>query len=312
MAVRMDTARRRRSWCTSPRRRQEVIAGYLGVLPWVLGFGLFTIGPMLFSIGIIFTDWAIVREPSFIGFGNFVTAGKDPLFWKSLYNTAWITVFTVPVSLVVSMFLAILVNNKLKGINLFRTVFYLPSQTPAVAGAILWLWLLQPQYGLINGLLDQLHLPRQSFLVDTNWSKMIFVVIGIWGTGAGMLIYLAGLSGIPRTMYEAASIDGANWIARLRHVTLPMLTPVIFFNLILGIIGSMQGGFTQALLITEGGPLNSTLVFILYLWRNGFEYFDMGYAALLAWILFAIILLITLANFKLSGRWVHYEGELTK
>jgi multiple sugar transport system permease protein len=286
-----------------------LIAGYLFVLPWILGFLIFTAGPMIASIVIAFMKWEVITAPEFVGVQNFTELVRDPLFATSLYNTAFYTILAVPLQLVVALLTAMLLNTKANGIALYRTIYYLPSVTPVVASAMLWLWIFNPEFGLANALLDKLGLPKQLWLLDPNWAKPAFIFMSLWGVGGTMVIFLAGLQGVPAELYEAASIDGANSRQRFWQITLPMLTPVIFFNLLIGLIDSFQI-FSSAYIMTDGGPQNRTLFYVLYLYRNGFKYFQMGYASALAWVLFVIVLLFTLMQFRLSKRWVYYETDV--
>lgn len=286
-----------------------LIAGYLFVLPWILGFLIFTAGPMIASIVIAFMKWEVITTPEFVGVQNFTDLVRDPLFATSLYNTAFYTLIAVPLQLIVALLTAMLLNNKVRGIALYRTIYYLPSVTPVVASAMLWLWIFNPEFGLANALLDKLGLPKQLWLLDPNWAKPAFIFMSLWGIGGTMVIFLAGLQGVPAELYEAASIDGANSRQRFWQITLPMLTPVIFFNLLIGLIDSFQI-FSSAYIMTDGGPQNRTLFYVLYLYRNGFKYFQMGYASALAWVLFIIVLLFTLLQFRLSKRWVYYETDV--
>lgn len=285
------------------------IAGYLFILPWLLGFLIWTAGPMVASIIIAFMKWEVIAAPEFIGVQNFVDLVNDDLFWACLYNTAFYTFIGVPLQLGVALLTALLLNAKVKGIALYRTVYYLPSVTPVVASAMLWLWIFNPEFGLANAFLENLGIEKQLWLMDPNLAKPSFILMSLWGIGGAMVIFLAGLQGVPLEMYEAASIDGANTLQQFRRITLPMITPVIFFNLLIGLIDSFQI-FSSAFIMTDGGPQNKTLFYVLYLYRNGFQYFKMGYASALAWVLFVIILVFTLIQFRLSRQWVYYETEL--
>ena len=289
---------------------REAWEGRLFVLPWIVGFVVFTAGPMLYSLYLAFTDFDVLSPPKWVGVVNFVHAlTGDNLFWTSLFNTAYYVIIAVPLYLSASFLVALAVNRPVRGINIYRTLYYLPSITPAVASSILWLMLFQSDFGLVNSLLTALGLPTRNWLYDPDVTKLVFVVMGLWGIGSSMVVFLAGLQSIPETLYDAAAIDGAGVWARFRHVTVPMMTPLIFFNLILGIIASFQV-FTAAYIITRGGPANSTLFYVLYLYDNGWQFLKMGYASALAWMLFVIILGFTLVQFKLADRWVYYEGGL--
>uniref|UniRef100_A0A540VL54 Sugar ABC transporter permease n=1 Tax=Litorilinea aerophila TaxID=1204385 RepID=A0A540VL54_9CHLR len=282
------------------------MVGYIFISPFILGFLLWFLLPAVTALWLAVNDWNLIRPPRFVGADNFLKMGTDRLFWQSLKVTTVFSIISVPVGLVLSFLLALLMNTKVRGIAFFRTVYYLPSIVPAVASAVLWAWILNTEFGLLNVLLQALGLPKVPWLQDPEWALPALILMSLWGLGGSMIIYLAGLQGIPETYYEAARIDGAGRWAQLRHITIPLMSPIIFFNLIMGIIGSFQI-FTAGYLVTNGGPQNATLFYVLYLYRNGFEYLDMGYAAALAWILFFIILALTLFVFKYVGRMVHYE-----
>lgn len=291
---------------------REARWGIFFVTPWVIGFLIFTLGPVMASLGLSFMDYELITAPTWRGLGNYVELlTRDRLFGLSLYNTVYYTLFSVPLGLMAAFLLALLLNVKLPGMNIYRTVFYLPAVTSGVAVSLLWVWLFNPQFGLINHLLRSIGLPGPGWLVDEAWSKPAFILMSIWGVGGTAVIFLAGLQGVPRSLYEAAEIDGANTWQRFRNVTVPMMTPVIFFNMIVGIIGSFQV-FTSAYVMTQGGPRESTLFYVLYLFRQGFKLLRMGYAASMAWILFIIIIILTLIQLRLSTRWVYYESELTE
>jgi len=283
------------------------VTGYLFILPFILGFLLWFLVPALTAVWLTFFDWNMIRDPIYIGLENFKEIFRDKLFVQSLKATAYYTVGSVPVSLVVAFLLALLLNTKVRGMAVFRTIFYLPSIVPAVANAVLWNFVFNTEFGLVNALLRALGLRKIMWFQDPKWAMPALIIMSLWGLGYGVVIYLAGLQGIPEVLYEAAEIDGAGRWAKLRSVTIPLMSPVIFFNLIMGIIGSFQV-FTAGFLITGGGPQNSTLFYVLYTYRTGIQYFDMGYAAVLAWILFFIILGLTLLIFRYAGRLVHYEA----
>jgi multiple sugar transport system permease protein len=291
-------------------RGREAITFYLFITPWIVGFLLFTIGPIVASMVLSFTDYDIMLAPSFIGLDNYTEIFGDPLFYTGLYNTIYIVVFSVPLGMIAAFGLAMLLNQKVGLMPVYRTAYFIPSIVPAVASAALWLYLLQPQWGLVNGFLESVGIPGPGWLSSEVWSKPAIILILVWGTGGTMIIYLAGLQDIPVSLYEAAEIDGANDWAKFWHVTLPLMTPVIFFTLILGVIGTFQI-FSQIFVLTDGmgGPQNSTLVYVMYLYRNAFNFFRMGYASALAWILFILILVLTWVQFKWASRWVYYETE---
>jgi multiple sugar transport system permease protein len=293
----------------SKLRRQEAIDGYLFIAPWVIGFVLWVAGPMLASVALSFMHWDLLSEPSWAGVENFTNLFQDRLVLVSLWNTAYYTFISVPLELATALGMAMLLNQRIRFQSVFRTCFYIPSVMPAVANAVLWLWILNPEVGLANALLRLVGLPELEWLWSPTTSKPSFILMSLWGVGNAMVIFLAGLQGIPMTLYDAAEIDGANWWQRFRNVTIPLLSPVILFNLVLGIIGSFQI-FTGAFLLTNGGPAHSTLFSVLYLYRLGFEQFRMGYASAVAWLIFLIILVFTIIQLQLAKSRVHYEGEV--
>ena len=302
--------------------RGEAGAGISFASPWFIGFAIFTLGPILVSIVFSLCDYDVLHPPRYVGLQNYhdqlavsfthaANTGKlqisahDPLFWKSLWNTVYMMI-GIPLGMAAGLIVALLLNVKIKGMSVYRTIFYLPAIVPAVASSILWLWVLNPQSGAINCILGALHMGKPPWLTDPMWSKPSIILMGLWGAGSGMIIWLAGLQGIPESLYEAARIDGAGAWRCFKHVTMPMLSPYIFFNLIMGVIGTLQV-FTQAFIITQGGPVDSTLFYVYNLFNHAFRYFHMGTASALAWILFVVILALTLVQLKLAPRWVHYE-----
>jgi multiple sugar transport system permease protein len=294
------------------RQRREALEGVLFASPWLIGFFLFTAGPMIASFLMSFTRWNGItpfREIEWVGSENYARlAAHDPSFRKALYNTAFYALFSVPIGMATALGMALLLNQRVKGLAFFRTVFYLPSVVSGVATAMLWAWLFNPSFGGVNWVLRHLGLPEPGWLTDERTAIWVFIFMSVWGVGNAMLIYLAGLQGIPEHLYEAAELDGAGPLVRFRHVTVPMLTPTLFFNLVMAIIGSFQV-FTSAFVMTEGGPNEATLFYVLYLYQKAFEQFQMGYASAMAWILFAIVLALTLLVLRSSKAWVYYEGE---
>lgn len=287
----------------------EARDAYLFILPWFLGFLLFTAGPMLASLYISFTRWEIVTPSVWVGLAQYEKLFADDRFWLSLYNTSYYVFIGVPLHLLMALLAALAVNLNLRGIRFFRTAYYVPSLTPVVANSILWVWIFHPEWGLANAFLEWMGLEGLYWLQDRRLAKPALIIMSFWSIGGQMVILLAGLKGIPETLYEAASIDGANWWSRFWQVTLPLLTPALFFNLIIAIIGAFQV-FTQAFIMTDGGPNYATLFYLLYLYRAAFENFRMGYASAMAWVLFVIVLIFTFIQFRLSDRWVFYEGDL--
>jgi multiple sugar transport system permease protein len=302
------TARRRRPLSQS---RREELAAYLFISPWIIGFLIFTVGAMIFSLGLSFWDTDLLARSRFVGPGNYVALFQDSLFLQSLKVTTYYSLAVVPLSTVIALLIALMLNQQIVFQGTFRTIYYLPALVTGVPLVVLWAWVLNPDTGLLNGFLRELGLPRNVlprwFLSET-WAVPSIILMSLWGTGSNMLLYLAGLQSIPTQLYEAAKIDGANAWRLFWHVTLPLLTPTIFFNVILNVIGSYQV-FGQAYLMTNGGPNNATLTMVLYLFRKAFQQFYFGYASAIAWVLFLIILVLTLLVIRSSDAWVYYEGS---
>ena len=289
-------------------KTRKLFLGLLFTAPFTIGFVGLTVYPLLASLYYSFTRYAILTPPKWIGMNNYVTLfTKDDLFWKSLWNTAYYTLMFVPASLILSFILALSLNVKVRGMSAYRTIYFLPTLVPSVALAILWLWLFNPQYGLLNELLNIFGLPPLGWVADPKTAMPSMVIMGLWTVGQTVIIFLAGLQDVPVHLYEAAEIDGAGTMQKVFNVTIPLMTPVILFNLLVGIIASFQT-FTQAYIMTNGGPANATLFYVLNLYRNGFQYVKMGYASALAWILFLIILVCTVAVLRLSRGRVYYGG----
>jgi len=285
---------------------KENIEGYLFISPALLGVIIFSLGPMIASLILSFMQYDIVNPPRFIGTSNFKVLLADPLFSKALFNTMYYVGGVVPLRLVVALLAAILLNQKIKGVTFYRTAYYLPSVSAGVAISIVWTYVLDPQYGLINSVLRYLGIEGPPWLQSTTWAMPGLILMGTWSIGQPMVIFLAGLQGIPTHLYEAVSIDGGNWWHKFRYVTLPMLTPVIFFNMVMQIIGTFQV-FTSVYVMTNGGPMNSTLVYVFYLYQQAFQWLKMGYGSALAWVLFLIIFTLTVLQFRISSLWVYHE-----
>jgi multiple sugar transport system permease protein len=282
--------------------------GYAFVSPWLLGLVLFGVVPFFASLYLSFTKYELLGAPEWTGLANYRRLFlEDPRFWISLKVTLYYSVLAVPTGLVIAFILALFLNADIVARPLFRTMFYLPSVTAGVATAFLWAYLLNPTNGLVNTLLSLVGIKGPGWIYSRQWAVPALVMMSWWGAGGTIIIYLAGLQAVPQHLYEAAEIDGASSWGRLRHVTIPMMSPTIFFTMVMGVIGSFQM-FTTAYVITNGGPADATLFYILYLFRQAFQNFNMGYASALAWVLFVIVLGITLGQLKLSGRWVYYEG----
>jgi multiple sugar transport system permease protein len=295
--------------------RREAMLFWLLIAPWIIGFILLTLGPMIASLYISLTRWNVLTAPVFIGLDNYIfILTRDSDFRQALKVTTIYSIFSIPIQLMIALGLAILLNEATKMVGLFRTLFYLPAVVAVVASAVLWQWLLNPDVGPINGFLRLFGIQGPKWFADPNWALPGLIIMSMWGVGGQMLIFLAGLKGIPKSLYEAGEIDGATRVQRFFTITLPMLSSTVFFNLVLGIIGSFQT-FGSALVIssaragTPGGPLKSTLFYMLYTWVKGFAETRMGYAAALSWILFIIILIFTLITLRSSSLWVYYESD---
>ncbi|MGE8203699.1 carbohydrate ABC transporter permease [Heyndrickxia sp. NPDC080065] len=292
------------------KRQWSKLTPYIFVSPWIIGFVVFTLGPLLFSFVISFFDWPIVGEKKFVGFSNYITMfTDDPLFWQSLWVTVKFAIVFVPLNIILALLLAILLNQKVKGSSLFRTFFYVPSVISGVALAMIWGSVYDGEYGILNYLLSLIGIQGPDWLNHTSWALVAMVIASLWGQGSMMLIFLAGLKNIPHELYEAAEIDGAGTFYKFFKITLPLLSPTMLFNLIMTIIGAFQT-LTLALVLTGGGPLQSTYFYAMYVYENAFKYFKMGYSSANAWIMFLIVLALTLLVFKSSSMWVYYENEV--
>ncbi len=294
---------------------REHLEGYLFISPWILGMVLFALGPILASFGLAFTRWNLFTEPEYVGWANFQKLAHDPLFYKSVFNTIYYTVFAVPLGLVLALGLAMLVNHRLRGVNFFRTAFFLPNVVAGIAMLLLWKWLFDPNFGLINLFLDWtglmavfewIGIGRPQWISSRAGAMPGMIFMSIWGLGGSMMIFLAGLQNIPRELIEAAELDGAGPWKRFRYVTVPLLTPTIFFLTMVGVIASLQI-FNQAYVMTQGGPAHATLFYVLYLFQTAFERFQMGYACAMALVLFVITLIVSLIQLAMGKKWVHYQ-----
>ena len=300
------------------------VAGYLFCAPWILSILIFTAYPMLASFYFSFTKYNVIQPPRWLGLGNYVNMlYRDARIGRAVYNTLYLTLLGVPLHMVSSLALAVLLNAKVRLVGFYRTLYYMPSLVPPVAGVLLWMLIMDPRQGLLNVILTSIGLPRLGWFTDPVWSKPAMLIMGMWGVGSPTLIYLASLKDVPQELLEAATIDGAGSWRRFWGVTIPLISPVILFNLVMAVIGSF-GTFTSAFVAgsggggglsggptgTAGGPLESLLVYMLYLYAQAFRYFEMGYASAMAVALFLAVMALTLAIFRSSGRWVHYEGGL--
>ncbi len=293
-------------------RSKKSMIPYLFIMPWIIGFLVFTIGPLLFSLVISFFDFPLIGDAKFIGFNNYIQMfTQDKLFYHSLGVTFKFAVIFVPLYIIIALSLALLLNQDVKGQSFFKTVFYLPSVISGVALSMIFIWLFDYKYGVLNYILSQIGINGPNWLGSTSWSLIAIVIASLWGQGTMVLIFLAALKEIPKDYYEAATIDGANAFRRFINITLPLITPALLFNIIMTIISAFQQ-LTLALLITKGGPLKSTYFYAMYVYNNAFKHFEMGYASANAWIMFIIILTFTMLVFKSSSAWVYYESEAKK
>jgi multiple sugar transport system permease protein len=289
--------------------RRNLRNGLLFISPYLIGFLCFTAYPLGASLYYSTTNYNILKAPEFIGLHNYIKLLiDDPLFWISLKNTIYYALFAVPLTTIFALTVAILLNTKVPGLSIFRTVYYLPSIVPTVASSIIWILLLNPQFGIVNTVIRFLGFQAPGWLADPAWSKPALIMMALWGTGSTIVIYLASLQDVPTHLVEAAILDGANSFQRFLNVTIPMISPAILFNVIMGLISSFQV-FTNAYVMTGGGPNNSTLFYALYLYRNAFQYIKMGYASAMAWLLLVLTLLLTLLVMRSSARMVYYGGE---
>ncbi len=304
----MKTTRLKKIW-QNPLKKKQAVWGYIFVSPWVIGFLIFGLYPIIMSLYYSLCHYDVLRIPEFIGLRNYKELFfSDDKFWISIWNTLFYTALRVPLGIIGSLLLAVLVNNAVKGIKFFRTVFFVPSIITGVILSVIWLWMLNPQYGLINTILTFLGIKGPLWLINPDWSKPAIVLMSVWAIGGGrMLVFLAALQGIPEHLYEVVELDGGGWWSKFRYVTVPMISPILFLWSVLEVIFSLQV-FVEAYIMTQGGPLNSTLFYNLYLYNKAFDDFEMGYASAMAWILLIITLIITLIQFKLSKKWVYYEG----
>jgi multiple sugar transport system permease protein len=292
--------------------RTENIYAYLFLLPWIVGFVAFVAGPILASLVLSLTTYDIATDPEFIGIANYVRAfTQDPLFWGSILRTFEYSIVVVPLGVGGALLAAVLLNQGLKGTNVYRTIFFMPHLTPVVASIFIWLWLLHPQYGFVNEALFRIfRIIGPGWFNSKEWAIPSLLLVALWGIIGGnmMLIFLAGLQGVPKDLYEVASIDGASTLRRFGNITLPMISPTLFFNSVLAIIGALQT-FTSAFVATQGGPAYATWFYALHIYATAFQFDEMGYASALAWIFFIVLVSFTFVQFRASTRWVYYAGE---
>ncbi|MCP3808608.1 MULTISPECIES: carbohydrate ABC transporter permease [Paenibacillus] len=288
--------------------RMERNWGLLFALPAILGLMIFTIGPIAASFVFSLTDWTIGGQMTFIGLDNYRTIlTEDATFSQSMFVTTYYALGSVPLGLAAAFIIALLLNQKVKGLSVFRTIYYLPTIVPSIANTMLWLWMFNPDFGLLNSLLEGVGLPGSKWIYDESTAIPSLIMMSTWGIGNTVIIFLAGLQSVPTHLYEAAEVDGGNRWHKFFHITIPSMTPTIFFNLVMSLISTFQV-FNQAYVMTNGGPNNSTLFYVFYLWRTAFTETKIGYASALAWILFFVIMVLTVLIFSTSKKWVHYEG----
>jgi multiple sugar transport system permease protein len=307
-----------RSLWSSPLRRREAIDGFVFILPWFLGLLIFTLGPFLAGMYFSLTEYDGITSARWVGFENYRRIFfSDPKFWLSVYNTLWYVAVAVVPGVILALLLALLLNQSVRGITVFRTIFYMPSIIPAVASVSLFIFILHDRFGLLNEMLFQVFgIVGPRWLTSPVWTKPSLVLWSMWGIGGSMIIYLAGLQGIPRSLYEAAAIDGASALRQFWSITIPMISSTIFFVMVIGIIGSFQI-FTPVFIMNAGsygqgataGPLDSLLFWVIYIYQQGFLFFRMGYASALSWLLFLVLVILTLVQFRVAQRWVYYEDN---
>lgn len=289
-------------------RRKEAMAGYLFAAPWFIGMAVFLLYPLAASIYYSFCDYSVLKEPVFIGLANYTDLFHDEIFWKTILNTGVYAIMALPAGLILALSLAMLLNSKVKGMAIYRTFFFIPSLVPMVSLAVVWMWILNGEHGVLNSVLNMVGITGPNWLGDPAWSKPALVVVGIWGVGNSMLIYLASLQDVPQPLIEAADLDGANFWQKTRNVTLPMISPVILFNLIMGIIGTLSVFAVPYVMFPGGSPVRSTYFYAMYLFDNAFRFNKMGYACAMGWIMFLITLALTIVSLRLSAKHVHYQG----
>lgn len=289
------------------KRRTQTIYFYLFILPWILGFLIFSLYPILSSLFYSFTDYNITSSPVFVGFKNYITAFHDEVFWRSIKATLYYTVLSVPVGLMLSLLFALLLNQLVFGKGLFRTLMYLPSMVSGVSMSLLWVWIFNPQYGMANYFLSLFGIQGPAWLSSETWAVPSLIIMSFWTTGEGMVLFIAALQGVPKSLNEAALLDGANWFDRFCNVTMPMISPVFLFQLIINVINSFQV-FTQAFVMTQGGPHYATTFYVYNIYQNAFVNFKMGYASALSWMLLIVVMVVTALIMKFSNKYVYYEG----
>lgn len=291
------------------RERRRLFVGLAFISPWIVGFLVFTLWPIVVSLYYSFTQFSLFTPPTWVGLANYHELFfVDDKFYITLYNTLYFALLAIPASIAGAFVMALALNVRLPEVAFYRGIYFMPTIVPVVASAVVWSWILNPQWGLLNGFLRLLGINGPPWIGSPVWSKPSLVIMAVWGVGSEMVIYLAALQEIPVSYYEAAALDGASWWHKTFRITLPLITPVVFFHLVTSLIWAFQY-FTEAYVMTGGGPANSTLFYALYLYRNAFVYLKMGYASAMAWILFIVVISATIVIQRTSSRWVYYEGE---
>ena len=288
--------------------RRQTRAGLAFISPWLVGLGVFLLYPIIASLYYSFCDYSVLDRARPVGLANYGELLGDELYLKSLVNSLFYAALSVPLGLALALSLALFLNSGVRGLTIYRTIFFLPALVPMVALAVLWLWIFNGEYGVLNIFLSRLGIPAPGWLTDPAWSKPALILLSLWGMGQAMVIFLAGLQDVPVHLYESADLDGATWWHKLRHVTLPMISPVLLFNGIMGIIGSLQFFAIPYIMTPNGQPARSAYFYAMYLYDSAFLYLRMGYASAMAWILFLLILFLTLLSLRLAARYVHYEA----
>lgn len=293
---------------TKVKEKKERRKFFLFISPWIIGFLCFSLIPMAMSFYYSFTDWDVLTPETFVGVKNYIDLFDDELFFQSIKVTATYTAIVVPLNVFLSLLVAILLNTDGKFISLFRTIYYLPAALSSVVVAILWQWIFNSRYGLLNDFLGKIGIEGPRWLTDPKWSMSALVIMSVWGIGGGIVMYLAGLQAVPQNLFEAARLDGAGFWKRLIHITLPSMSPIILFTFLTSMIGTLQT-FVQSYIMTSGGPNNSTLFYAYYLYQNGFSYQKMGKACAMAWLLLIVIIALSILVLKVSNRFVYYESD---
>lgn len=289
------------------KKKKETFYFYIFILPWLIGFVVFTLYPILASFYYSFTSYNVTSAPVFIGLQNYINAFHDEVFYKSVQATLYYTLLSIPIGLAISLIFAMLLNANLFAKGMFRTFLYLPTMISGVSMSLLWTWIFNPQYGLANFLLSLVNIQGPHWLTNENWAIPSLVIMSLWTNGEGIMLFLAALQGVPQSLTEAALLDGANWFHRFQNITLPMISPIFLFQLVVGVINSFQV-FTQAFVMTNGGPHYATTFYVFYIYQNAFSNFNMGYASALSWMMLVAVTIITFFIMKFSNRYVYYEG----